>query len=55
MQVARCAQHLQLPAVASSSVTNADAHTNGSVDNLLGVTPQQLIQMQVIDIAAAQV
>ena len=55
MQVARCAQHLQLPAAPSSNLTNADAHTNGSVDHLLGVTPQQLIQMQIVDIAAAQV
>ena len=55
MQVAKCAQRLQLPAAASSSITNADAQTNGSLDHLLGVTPQQLVQVQVPDIAAAQV
>lgn len=55
MQVAKCAQHLQLPAGCLPNITNTDASTYDSMRHLLGVTPQQLIQTHVPNLAAAQV
>lgn len=54
-QVANCAQRLQLPVLPQATMISADQSVAGSVSHLLGVTPQQLLQVQVPDLPAAQV
>ena len=55
VQVANCAQRLQLPVLPQATTINAEQSVAGSVSHLLGVTPQQLLQVQVPDLPAAQV
>lgn len=53
IQVAKCAQRLQLPG-ATNGTHSPDA-MSGSASHVFGVKPKQLIALQVPDLAAAQV